>query len=197
MDNNRSRFHPQYIMLTLLLAGLSMLFLALSAAYLYTRIQHQISPIQLPGLFFFNTLILLFSSYTLIQAKMAYEKDETNRYQHFLVSTLCLSLAFLGLQFIAWQQLYNEELYINADLSTSYVYALSLLHFVHVLGGIPFLLAFVLAAYQRLKEPVSVLVYFSDPDKKRFLRLLTIYWHFLDLLWIYLVVFLGLNMVFS
>lgn len=195
MDDSHSRFHPHYIMLVLLLAGLSMIFLSLSGAYIYTRVQHHIPAIQLPGLFFFNTLILLFSSYTLILAKRAYQMDETDKYQRFLLITLGLSVAFLALQWRAWQQLYTEQLYIHSDLSTSYVYALFILHFLHVIGGIPFLFKFVWSAYNRLKEPVSVLVYFSDPDKKRALQLLSIYWHFLDFLWIYLIIFLGLNML--
>ena len=47
-----------------------------------------------------------------------------------------------------------------------------------------------------MKEPVSVLVYFSDPEKRLKLRLLTIYWHFLDGLWIYLVLFFWVNYLF-
>lgn len=190
------RFHPQHVVLMLVLTGLSMLFAALSAAYLYSRFQHSLPPIRLPWLFFFNTLILLASSWTLIRAHRAYLEDDTQDYQRQLVATLALSLVFLGLQFMAWGQLYQEQLTINSDLSMSYVYALSILHFLHVIGGIPFLALFVYQAYQRMKEPVSVLVYFSDPDKRRHLRLLTKYWHFLDILWIYLVLFLGINMLF-
>ena len=48
---------------------------------------------------------------------------------------------------------------------------------------------FIYQARYHMKEPVSVLVYFSDPEKRLNLRLLGIYWHFLDVLWIYLVVF--------
>ena len=44
-----------------------------------------------------------------------------------------------------------------------------------------------------MREPVSVLIYFSDPEKRLKLRMLTMYWHFMDALWIYLVVFLLIN----
>lgn len=189
------RFHPHNVLLTLLLAGLSMLFLALSAAYLYSRIQSELPAIRLPWLFFTNTLILLASSWTLIRSEKAYLEDDTMSYRRHLAGTLVLSLIFLVLQFLAWGQLYQEQLFIHSDLSTSYVYALSILHFLHVLGGIPFLMAFTWTAFVRMKEPVSVLVYFSDPSKRRRLKLLGRYWHFLDILWIYLVLFLGINML--
>jgi cytochrome c oxidase subunit III len=190
------RFHPRHVMLLLLLSGLTMLFLALSAAYLYSRFQHELPPIRLPWLFFANTLILMGSSLTLMRAQRAYREDDTRDYQRQLYATLALSMIFLIMQALAWAQLYQRRLYVDSDLATSYVYALSLLHFLHVVGGIPFLVWFAWQANTRMQEPVSVLIYFSDPDKRLGLVLLARYWHFLDLLWIYLVLFLGLNMVF-
>lgn len=195
-QDHEFRFHPHNVLLTLLLAGLSMLFLALSAAYLYSRIQQNLPPIRLPWLFFSNTLILISSSWTLIRSEKAYLEDDTSGYRRYLSGTLALSLIFLGLQVIAWGQLFQEQLFINSDLSTSYVYALSILHFLHVVGGIPFLSSFTWTAFRRMKEPVSVLVYFSDSSKRRRLKLLGKYWHFLDILWIYLMLFLGVNMLF-
>lgn len=190
------RFHPRHVMLVLLLAGLGMLFAALSAAYLYSRFQHDLSPIRLPWLFLVNALVLMGSSWTLLRATRAYREDDTLTYQRQLYATLTLSLVFLIMQALAWGQLYQRRLTVEADLSTSYVYALSFLHFLHVAGGIPFLVRFAWRARTRLQEPVSVLLYFADPDKRLGLLLLTRYWHFLDLLWIYLVAFLGLNMLF-
>jgi cytochrome c oxidase subunit 3 len=63
----------------------------------------------------------------------------------------------------------------------------------HVIAGLPFLVMFYRTACKRMVDPVTVLVYFSDPEKRLKLRLLTVYWHFLDGLWIYLVLFLGIN----
>jgi len=171
-----------------------MLFLALSGAYLYSRFQHDLPPIRLPWLFFVNTVVLLGSSWTLLRAQRAYREDDTTDYQRQLYATLALSMIFLILQALAWAQLFQQRLFVDSDLATSYVYALSILHFLHVIGGIPFLAWFAWQARTRMKEPVSVLIYFSDPDKRLGLLLLARYWHFLDLLWIYLVLFLGLNM---
>ena len=186
-------FHPKNIYLSLLLFSLSMLFLAMTAAFVYTRVQSNLPPIQLPLLFFLNTLILLGSSYTMTQAKAAYLADNTARYQRMLWYTLYLSVFFMLMQGLAWYQLFSQQIYINSDNSAGYLYVISALHFAHVIGGLPFLGLFLYRARKYMREPVSVLVYFSDPDKRLNLRLLTIYWHFLDALWIYLVLFFLIN----
>ncbi len=186
-------FHPHNILLTLLLFSLSILFLSLSGAFIYTRIQNGLPPVKLPWLFAVNTLILVASSWSMLQAKKAYQDDKTERYQMMLIVTIVLSLLFMVAQYLAWVQLFQQQIFIDSDPSAAYLYVISGLHFAHVIGGLPFLMLFLWKAYKYMKEPVSVLVYFSDPEKRLRLRLLTIYWHFLDILWIYLVVFFYLN----
>ena len=186
-------FHPHNIYLMLLLFSLSILFLSLSGAFIYTRVQNGLPPVKLPWLFGFNTVILLGSSWTMVRAKKAYLADETERYQGMLILTIVLSLIFMFAQYLAWMQLFKQQIFLNSDPSAGYLYVISGLHFAHVIGGLPFLSLFLWKAIKYMKEPVSVLVYFSDPEKRLRLRLLTIYWHFLDILWIYLVVFFYVN----
>ncbi|TXF89076.1 cytochrome c oxidase subunit III [Neolewinella aurantiaca] len=186
-------FHPRNVVLMLIMFSLTMLFLALSAAFVYTRIQSDLPPIKLPILFVLNTVILIAGSYTMILAKRAYLADDTKRYVRMLWYTMGLSVLFLGMQCIAWYQLFDQQVYITSDNSAGYLYVISGLHFAHVIGGIPFLGFFLYQAGKYMKEPVSVLVYFSDPSKRLNLRLLTMYWHFLDGLWIYLVLFFFVN----
>jgi cytochrome c oxidase subunit 3 len=186
-------FHPKNVYLTLLLVSLTILFLTLSGAFIYTRVQSELPPLKLPLLFLVNTAILLASSYTMILAKRAYLADDTKRYISMLGYTMGLSFFFLGMQCIAWYLLFEQQIFITTDNSAGYLYVSSGLHFLHVIGGIPFLGTFLYKANKYMKEPVSVLVYFSDPAKRLNLRLLTLYWHFLDGLWIYLVLFFFVN----
>ena len=186
-------FHPKNVYLTLLLFSLTMLFLTMTAAFVYTRVQSDLPPIKLPILFLLNTAILLGSSFTMIKAKRFYLADDTKGYTKMLWWTMGLSFFFLAMQCIAWYQLFSQQIYITSDNSAGYLYVISGLHFAHVIGGIPFLGVFLYKARKYMKEPVSVLVYFSDPDKRLNLRLLTIYWHFLDGLWIYLILFFFIN----
>jgi cytochrome c oxidase subunit 3 len=186
-------FHPLNVLLTLLMFSLGMLFLALSAAFVYNRVQSNLPPIKLPIIFLFNTLILLGSSATMMWATRCYRQDDTERYKLALLVTAVLSLVFMAAQIVGWSQLFEQQIFINSDNSAGYLYVISILHFLHVIGGLPFLIVFLWKAHKRMREPVSVLVYFSDPDKRLRLRLLTIYWHFLDGLWIYLVLFFFIN----
>jgi len=174
-----------------------MLFLALSASYIYTRVQMNIPPIELPPLFIVNTIILMASSYTMKMANDAYKADNTDKYVQSLIYTIILSLIFMLSQGVAWSMLFNNNIPIAHSNTASYLYVISFLHFAHVVAGIPFLVLFIRAAKTRMKDPVSVLVYFSDPEKKLKLKLLTFYWHFLDILWIYLVIFFYLNHLIS
>lgn len=186
-------FHPHNVLLFLLLLGISALFLSMSAAFVYTRVQSQLPPLQLPPLFLANTLLLLGSSATMILAKKSYLQDHTPNYQKALLATIALSLLFLTAQVFAWQSLFQQNIFMDSDNSAGYLYVISGLHFLHVIAGLPFLVAFLWKAHKKMVDPVSVLVYFSDPEKRLKLRLLTIYWHFLDGLWIYLILFFYLN----
>jgi cytochrome c oxidase subunit 3 len=186
-------FHPQYVMLSILLFGLSALFLALTASYVYTRVTMDVPPVRVPVLFIFNTLVLLGSSYTMVRARRCYLNDDTRGYQTNLKYTIWLSVLFMLLQGVAWWWLFHQNIGLNSSTTTGYLYLISFVHLAHVIAGLPFLMLFSRAAKQRMVDPVTVLVYFSDPEKRLKLRLLTVYWHFLDGLWIYLVLFLGIN----
>jgi cytochrome c oxidase subunit 3 len=185
--------HPSYILMFLVLAGITALFLGFSGAYMYNRLEQNIPPVNLPSLFYWNTLLLIASSLSLIWAKKSYQNDHTSNYKQALLVTLILTFSFLIAQIFAWLQLQSQDVFINYNNMASYLYVISGLHFVHVIAGIPFLAYFLFVAVKEMKSPVSVLLYFSEKSKKRKLDLLNIYWHFLDGLWIYLIVFFLLN----
>ncbi len=208
-DEGRMAFHPFNVIMILTLVGIAMLFLAFSGAFIYSRIQADLPPVDVPWMFIANSVVLLASSWTITQgerslipgaaghyvaaAKHAYKADQTEAYKRSLIWTAGLSILFLVLQVIAWQQLFAQDIFPTTDNSAGYLYVLSGMHFAHVIFGLPFIIGFWLVARRRMREPVSVLVYFSDPEKRLKLRMLTMYWHFMDALWIYLVVFLLIN----
>ncbi|CAA6806067.1 MAG: Heme/copper-type cytochrome/quinol oxidase, subunit 3 [uncultured Aureispira sp.] len=182
--------------LFLLLLSLTMLFMAFSIGYVFTRSQNTADGIHLPPIFIINSFILLASSYFMNKANKAYKDDDTEGYQKALLRTMLLTIAFMGAQGIGW--IYFKPLLIGENIGNgvNYLYAISGLHFAHIIGGIPFLAVFLYNAYKKMDEPMTVLLYFSDPVKRMRLQLLTIYWHFLDGLWIFLVLFFLLNMLF-
>jgi len=192
-DERNFLIHPQQIIVYLLLAGITALFLGFSFSYLYNRIQTGMEPVNLPPLFYFNTLLLIGASLILMKAKKYYLNDNTRQYQLMLVIAFVLTLLFLIFQILAWKQLLDNNISLTHNNLASYMYVISGLHFAHVVGGLPFLGYFIWQSVKHMKEPVTVLIYFSDPAKKRKLNLLTTYWHFLDILWIYLIVFFLAN----
>jgi cytochrome c oxidase subunit 3 len=190
---NEFLFHPSNVMLTLLLFGLSVLFVALTLSYVYTRVTMDVPPGRVPLLFLLNTGILLGSSYTMVLARRAYRDDDTAGYIRRLSQTMWLSVGFMVMQSLAWLLLFSQNILLSTSTTTAYLYVISFLHLVHVVAGLPFLYVFLRAARKHMVDPVTVLIYFSDADRRLRLRLLTIYWHFLDVLWIYLVLFFGIN----
>lgn len=191
--NSDYYIHPLYILITLVLGSISALFLGFSGAYIYSRIQSGQPPIQIPLLFYANTVFLVASSYFIHKASYAYVDDETQRYKSYLGITLVLSTLFLVFQIVSWQQMVNMNNSLSSSIMSSYLYVLSGVHLLHLVAGIPFLAIFFYDAMQRLKEPTSSMLYLSDEDKRRKLKLISIYWHFLDALWLYLLLFFVVN----
>lgn len=196
-EHQRQSFaiHPHKIFVFLLIGAISVLFLSLSISYAYTRFEKGIDPIPVPTIFLVNIIFILASSLCLVKAKEAYLNDNTQRYKNLLLATIILSLVFMGSQIIGWNQLFKSSLPLGFNNGVSYLYLISGVHFAHILAGMPFLITFYRTAILRMVEPVSVLLYFSDSEKKIKLDLLTIYWHFLDILWVYLVVFFSVNAI--
>ncbi len=198
MIDNRKNYliHPKVIALYILLIGVTSLFIGFSISYIYTRVQSGAPAFKLPPLFILNTFILLASSFTLVRSMKWYREDRTESYKQYLGLTLLLTVLFLLSQIIAWKGLYQDGVFVNHSNMASFLYLISGVHFAHVIVGIPFLAIFYYNAKKKMVEPVSVLIYFSDPEKKRKLKLISVYWHFLDALWIYLVLFFGVNLLF-
>ena len=193
-DFTSLRLHPYSIMMYLFLAGLTMIFVGLSFAYMYTRVQTGEPPIQMPVIFLINTVVLYGSSWFLRRAKTMYEADNTEGYQKSLLATGLVIFLFMILQYVGWEMLKTENpnIFKGGNMS-AYIYAISVVHVFHILFGLPFFLLFLYRAYTKMQDPVTVLVYFTDPVKQLELRLLSRYWHFLDYLWIYLMVFFWAN----
>jgi cytochrome c oxidase subunit 3 len=186
-------FHPYNIILFVALFGLSAMFLSLTVAFVYTRFQSALPPLRLPFIFLINTFLLIAGSIALRKAKKAFESDNLIQYKQTLVITLVLSAIFLLAQIWGWYSLIQNNIFLATDNSSSYLYLLSGLHFLHVIAGIPFLSVFLYRTNKYTRRPEEQLVYFSDKSNKLRLRLLSVYWHFLDFLWIYLVLFFFVN----
>lgn len=181
------RVPPLLLMLYLGLAGITVLFLILVAAYVYTRNQSDAPTgiYPLPRFFSLSTIVLLISSYTINQARRLYAQDELKGLGRCLGATLLLSSVFAGLQVLGWRELQIQGvLVLKGVASGTFIYLLSALHVAHLLGGMLFLLVLLLRTHQASRDAVRSLVFIRNPYRRLQLRMITLYWHFIDALWV-------------
>ena len=138
----------------------------------------------LPDMFMYSTMVLVASSVALFLATRALKKNNISLQRISLWITLVLGLAFGYMQFGAWSALYQSgAALINNNAAISMIYIVSGIHLLHIFAGICFILNSLIGSYKAL-SPVKV-------QYKQ--EIASIFWHFIDILWIYLYVFLLLN----
>ncbi len=165
------------------IVSIVMLFAGLTSAYVVRADNGNWLVFQLPGISILSTAIIVSSSLTLLLAQMAIKKDNFKLTSLALFITLVLGIAFFFTQYLGWKQLTAQGIYFigkYSNASGSFLYLIALVHLAHMLGGI---LALMVSFTKSLLERYSSVDYLG-------LELTAIYWHFLDLLWVYLFLFL-------
>lgn len=164
----------------LFIISIVMLFASQTSAYLVRRAEGNWIEFTIPTIFYTSTVVLLLSSLFLHLALMAARRDQFARVQRFITVALVAGLAFLAMQYYGWLDLQAQGVYLKGNPSGSFFYILSGLHGVHLVSGLAVMVAAFFAA-RGLKIHSKSLVR---------LEVCNTYWHFLDLLWVYLFVFL-------
>lgn len=181
----RNKIHPKKLALWVAIVSLLMMFTALTSAYIVRRSAGNWLEFSIPSIFYINTLVIVVSSLTLHAAYGAFKREAEGAYKSLLSVTFLLGIAFVVLQYLGWEQLAAAGVPLKINPSGDFVYAISGLHAVHVIGGIAALaVALVIAFIRKLRV---------TPARKLRLELTMTYWHFVDILWIYLIVFLSLQ----
>jgi cytochrome c oxidase subunit 3 len=176
--------NPKKFGLWLFMATVVMLFGAWTSAYIVKRGDMGWSEIVLPDLFWVNTGIILASSVTMIWAVRSAKQNRAEMVKIALGITVILGIAFVVGQFLAFDELVAlHEHFTGGPVSHSFVYVLSGAHALHLASGVFFLLIALVAALRGKVHPGNMTL----------LEMCATYWHFLDVLWLYLFVFLLLN----
>lgn len=153
----------------------------------------------MPSIFNVATLIILLSSVVLYVAHEANKKGNKKLTATGLCITLLLGILFCVVQILGWRALYNQGVYLafSPNPAGSFFYVITFIHFLHVAGGLIFMLIAALHSLLRLRTTdKTILTELEDKEKGIFsLRtdLLSMYWHFMGLLWLYLFIFLYFN----
>jgi len=166
------------------LASLLMAFAGWTSAYIVSSAREDWSAaLELPTMFYFSTGVIIVSSLTYIMAKKAIESDNAKTCTNWLLVTMALGVLFIILQFNGFSQLIAQGHFFTGPTSTiksSYIFLIAAVHIVHVVAGI---ISLSVVLYNHFKGKYSSKEYLG-------LSLGATFWHFLDLLWIYLVLFM-------
>lgn len=160
-----------------------MLFAGLTSAYVVRADNGNWLIFNLPNAFYLSTAVIITSSITLFYALQMAKKNNKSGMVLGLLVTFILGLVFTYLQFVGYGELLDKQIFFAgklANASGSFLYILTFLHLLHLSAGL-----------------ISVLVTLKNAIKGKYnaentlgLELCSIYWHFLDILWVYLFLFL-------
>ncbi len=160
-----------------------MLFAGLTSAYVVRADNGNWLLFELPNAFYLSTAVIVTSSITLFFAMQMAKKDNQKGIVFGLLATFILGLIFSYLQYAGWSELYSKHIVFGgktSNASGSFLYLITFLHLLHLFAGL-----------------ISVLVTVKNAAKGKYsaqntlgLELCSIYWHFLDILWVYLFLFL-------
>src|SRR6266567_8286237 len=165
--------------LMVLLAAVVMFFAALTSAFIVRRgLSSDWEHTAMPRVLFLSTTILLASSAVLEMARRALKAGQRENFNRLWIGGSLLGLVFLGGQYATWLQLRAQGIYLATNPSSSFFYVLTAAHAIHLIGGV---LALLYVSVQALRLRLG-------PGKRTAIDVTAMYWHFLDGLWIYLLI---------
>jgi len=171
--------HPHKFTLWIAIGSITMMFAGFTSAYIVKSNQAGWQPVQMPKIFFLSTVLIIASSITVYLAQKAMGNREAAKYRTLLTATAVLGLAFVVTQFIGFSELWAQKITLRESIAGSFFYIIAGVHGLHVVGGIVALFVLLLRTYSSKKK-----FYSTAPVETA-----ALYWHFVDLLWIYLFVF--------
>ncbi|HTX36260.1 MAG TPA: cytochrome c oxidase subunit 3 [Bryobacteraceae bacterium] len=165
--------------LFVLLAASTMVFAAFTSAFVVRKgLSDDWVSMPKPPILFVNTAVLLASSALLEIARRTLRSGERSRFNAWWSAGTLMGILFLVGQALAWRELKEQGVFVASNPSSSFFYVLTACHAFHLLGGIT---ALVYVDVQALRLSLG-------PAKRTAIDVTAVFWHFLDGLWIYLMI---------
>jgi cytochrome c oxidase subunit III len=184
VNQQRKKIHPHKFTLWVALGSIIMMFAGLTSAYIVKRDQPGWTSFSIPRAFWYSTGVIVLSSLTIQMALRSFKERDFLKYRNLLTATALLGVLFVILQWVGFRQIWNSGVTLRGSGGGQFLYVIAGLHIVHVLAGVIALIVMFVRAYAS-----KVRSYDSVP-----VELMSTYWHFVDLLWIYLFIFFsGIN----
>ena len=169
------------------LASILMMFTALSSAYVVRSASaNDWVPLAMPRVLLLSTALILISSVTMHAARRKLRAGFESAYTQLLLVTALLGFGFLASQLFAWKQLARQGVFLTTNPHSSFFYLLTATHGLHLLGGLLALLFLLARTRWQTRKASGVATRQAAADA------VSIYWHFMDALWIYLFLLLFL-----
>ena len=176
----RKKIHPHKFTMWIAIGSIVMMFAGLTSAYIVKSSQAGFQEVKTPQVFWYSTIAILLSSLTIQMALRSFKQREMNRYRPLMAVTMILGVTFIALQWNGFMQLWNSGTQFTGVAGAGqFLYVIFGLHALHVLGGaVALLVMFIKAFFGRTKTYSSTGI-----------EVMATYWHFVDVLWIYLFLF--------
>jgi cytochrome c oxidase subunit 3 len=178
VDQNK-KIHPHKFTLWVGIGSIIMMFAGLTSAYIVKREQPGWTSYVTPVSFYYSTAVILISSATIFLAGKSFRERRMVRYKKMVAATAILGLVFMLLQFLGFRSLWITGTTLHGSGAGQFLYIIAGLHALHVFGGVIALFTL----WLRARNP-RIRTYNAVP-----VDVVSTYWHFVDLLWIYLFIF--------
>jgi len=180
-------FHPYETLLYLAMVSSGLIFLFLVVAFLYSGL-NQLEGLnhRMPIAFLISTFMLVLSGYTATKMRLHYQEENIPKLEASLRNTFVLGVAFTILQFAGWKELTDMGINFTGIPSGSFLYLLSGIHIFHLLGAMVFALMLLIQLRRTQEDGIRKLILVTNPYEKMRIRLFTVYWHFMDAIWLIL-----------
>jgi cytochrome c oxidase subunit 3 len=179
VNDQRKKIHPHKFTLWAAMAGIIMMFACLTSAYIVKRDQAGWTSFTIPRAFWYSTAMILVSSLTIQMAVRAFKEREMRRYRNLITTTAVLGVLFMILQWMGFRHIWKSGVTFHGSGAGQFLYVIAGLHALHVLAGVIALIVLFIKAFS-----ARIRSYDNTP-----IELMSIYWHFVDLLWLYLFIF--------
>ncbi|MDO8967722.1 cytochrome c oxidase subunit 3 [Algoriphagus sp.] len=179
--------HPYETLLYLGMFGSGLIFLFLAVAFISSGI-NQLEGLnhKIPVAFLISTFMLILSGYTATKMRLHYQEENIPKLEGSLRNTFFLGVTFTILQFAGWKELTDMGINFTGLPSGSFLYLLSGIHIFHLLGAMIFALILLVQLRKTQEDGIRKLILVTNPFEKMRIRLFTVYWHFMDAIWLIL-----------
>ena len=176
--------HPKKFIVWLFIVSIVMMFAGWTSSYIVALSDGAGQQVELPSLFTYTTVLLLLSSVSMHAAFISAKRDNISLIRLFTGLTFLLGTGFLAGQWMGFGQLVEQDVYfVNGTTIDSFTYVLPFMHGLHIIAGLILLTIVLVRAYRYKVHSKNMLS----------MEICTTFWHFLDVLWLYLFLFLQFN----